>query len=64
MIRMSTFNEVIKTLKEKSRAELQEVADDAGLSFHTLIKLVNGQTPNPRIRTVEPLIKWYARRAA
>jgi len=61
---MDTFNEVIKTLKKHSRAELQQVADDVGISFHTLVKLANGQTPNPRIRTVEPLLKWHAKRGA
>ncbi len=33
------------------RGELGELAEKSGVSYHTLIKVHNGQTPNPRVGT-------------
>jgi predicted transcriptional regulator len=47
---------------EKGR--LEAVAKESGVPFHTLLKIVNGQTENPRIKTVEKLLNYVEREAA
>ena len=38
-----------------SREELKRLASVTGVPFHTLRKISSGETPNPRIGTVEPI---------
>lgn len=44
------------------RGELGDLASVCGVSYHTLIKIHNGQTPNPTVATFvrieEGLAKW------
>lgn len=47
---------------EKQR--LEEVAKRSGVPFHTLLKIITGETANPRIKTVEKLLRWTERQAA
>jgi predicted transcriptional regulator len=47
---------------EKGR--LEAVSKEANISFHTLLKIVTGETSNPRIKTVEKLLRWAERQHA
>lgn len=46
------------------RDRLEEVAKESGVPFHTLLKVITGETANPRIKTVEKLLRWTERQAA
>ena len=53
----TTIGETIKKLrleKEVSQDKLSKLAD---VAFHTIVKIESGETPNPTIDTVDPLIK-------
>ena len=58
---MITYNELENKLASMSNSDLERLAIGAGVPFNTLLKLKNGQTKNPRIRTVESLINYLAR---
>jgi len=47
---------------EKQR--LQEVAMAAGVPYHTLLKIVKRQTADPRVSTVDNLLKYFREREA
>lgn len=47
---------------EKDR--LQEVATAAGVPFHTLLKIVKGETADPRVSTVDSLLKYLREKEA
>lgn len=44
------------------KAELERIATGAKVPFHTLRKIQSGETQNPRIATVENLMRFYGRR--
>ena len=43
---------------------LEEVAGKSGVPFHTLLKIVKGETANPRVKTVQKLLNYIGRMAA
>ncbi len=47
---------------EKSR--LEATAQAAGVPYHTLIKIVNRQTGDPRVSTVDSLLRHLRQREA
>lgn len=52
----------LPTAAEKDR--LQEIATAAGVPYHTLLKIVKGETADPRISTVDSLLKYLREREA
>jgi predicted transcriptional regulator len=46
------------------KAKLEAVAKGSGVPFHTLLKIVKGQTANPRILTVQKLLNYVYAKAA
>ena len=50
--------------KPDDREGLQRVADSAKVSIHTLRKIVTGETSDPKLSTVEPLLRYLEREAA
>ena len=54
-----TAEEIRKRLAPLSWAELKELADDAGLPFHTIRKIASGETTDPRSSTVEALSEYF-----
>lgn len=57
---MSDFEYVRRRLpRPKDKAELEVVAKGSGVSVHTLLKIVNGQTEDPRTSTVSRLAIYY-----
>lgn len=60
---------VLDRLKEKlpapsERAQLEAVASGSGVPFHTLLKIVNNATKDPRASTVQRLLDYVESRAA
>lgn len=54
-------------LAPMTMAQLEQLADRAGVPFTTLVKVRNGQTENPRLETVcaiWPLLSDQERKAA
>lgn len=43
---------------------LERVARDSKVPYHTLLKIANGQTEDPRVSTVEKLQRYFERAAA
>lgn len=39
--------------------KLEAIATGAGVSVHTLLKIWNGETADPRVSTVEHLIRYF-----
>jgi len=56
---MMQFNQVLSRLQTLPRSELAHVSKGSKVPFHTLIKIWNGKTPNPRIRTAEALAEYF-----
>ena len=52
------FNFLLKQIQAVPRTDLHIVATGAVVPLGTLIKIWTGETPNPRIRTVENLAKY------
>lgn len=44
---------------ERFHDRLQEIAKGAGVPYHTLLKIANGQTTDPRVSTVENLLRYF-----
>jgi predicted transcriptional regulator len=45
----------LRTIKG-SRGSLEQFAANSGVPYHTLLKIVSGETKDPGIRTVEKLL--------
>lgn len=60
---MSTNVEPILTFVrrklEESRGDWVEIARVSGVPYHTLTKVAQGSTPNPRIDTVQRLVDYF-----
>lgn len=50
----NSFDSLVRTLPT-DKARLEAIAVVSKVSYHTLLKIANGQTRNPRIRTVEAI---------
>jgi hypothetical protein len=55
---MDSLTLIRSRLGSATRVELKAVAEFTGVPFHTLRKIVDGETRNPRFNTVEPLRKF------
>ncbi|OFZ67941.1 MAG: hypothetical protein A2V79_05475 [Betaproteobacteria bacterium RBG_16_56_24] len=55
--------DILHFVKEKidacSYKELETVSLDTGVPYGTLMKIKAGQTDNPRINTIQPLLKYF-----
>jgi len=60
---MSTNVEPILTFVrrrlDESRGEWVEISRVSGVPYHTLTKIAQGATPNPRIETVQRLVDHF-----
>lgn len=60
---MSTNVEPILTFVrrklDESRGEWVEISRVSGVPYHTLTKIAQGATPNPRIETVQRLVDFF-----
>ncbi len=60
---MSTHVEPILTFVrrrlDESRGEWVEISRVSGVPYHTLTKIAQGATPNPRIETVQRLVDHF-----
>lgn len=60
---MSTTVEPILTFVrrklDESRGQWVEIANASGVPYHTLTKIAQGATPNPRIDTVQRLVDHF-----
>lgn len=60
---MSTNVEPILTFVrrrlDESRGEWVEISRVSGVPYHTLTKIAQGATPNPRIETVQRLVEFF-----
>lgn len=59
--------DLLAQLKEKlpaadDAAELVAIAAGSGVSIHTLRKIVTGETADPRVSTVQSLMRYYLKR--
>jgi predicted transcriptional regulator len=43
---------------------LERIARDSNVPYHTLLKIANGQTEDPRVSTVEKLQRYFEEREA
>lgn len=55
---MDSLALVRSRLEHATRQELKAVASFTGVPFHTLRKIVDGETRNPRYHTIEPLRRY------
>lgn len=44
---------------DESRGEWVEISRISGVPYHTLTKIAQGTTPNPRIETVQRLVDYF-----
>lgn len=58
---MKTYSDLVEWLATLDWPAMARVAADTGVSINVISKLRDGRVPNPRIKTVEPLMQ-YARR--
>lgn len=62
-VRPPSPEEVRKHLESLSHAEVTALAAESGVPFTTLWKIRQGDTPNPRLKTVHDLWPELQRRA-
>ena len=41
------------------REKLEEIAKGADVPYHTLLKIAKGETEDPRVSTIENLIRYF-----
>lgn len=46
---------------KNEKALLEKIANGSGVPYHTLLKIANGQTDDPRISTVDNLITYFSK---
>ena len=62
---MSTIlTPLIAKLKEAGSEQWEQIAKEAGVERFFPKKLVYGERPNPTIRNIEPLIRYFERKEA
>jgi predicted transcriptional regulator len=55
----STSVQFIVDALQKSKGRWMEIANDTGVPYHTITKIAQGRTENPRINTVDALDKYF-----
>jgi predicted transcriptional regulator len=61
------MEDLLKYMVKNLRADpdaLEEIAKRSGVPYHTLLKIAKGYTDNPKLRTVEKLLKYFRQREA
>lgn len=58
------LDEIRQRLASLSWSQLETLADEAGVPFHTLRKIATGETRDPRMSTAEQLREYFERQAA
>lgn len=46
------------------RQALEEIATGANVPYHTLLKIAKGETHDPRVSTIDSLIRYFREREA
>lgn len=65
MSKKTLLEELLALLPPASeRGRLEDIAQQAGVPYHTLLKIVNRQTTDPRVSTVDNLLRHLRERAA
>lgn len=41
------------------RERLEQIADGSDVPYHTLLKIAKGETEDPRVSTVENLLRYF-----
>lgn len=41
------------------KERLEEIAKGSSVNYHTLLKIANGQTDDPRVSTIEGLVRYF-----
>jgi predicted transcriptional regulator len=60
---------ILKYVRERlpapnDRTRLEEIAKGAAVPYHTLLKIASGETTDPRVSTVENLLRYFQEREA
>jgi transcriptional regulator with XRE-family HTH domain len=58
---MDIIERLRSDLRGAKKSQIEALAVDMGIPKGTLTKIVNGQTPNPRYRTVKAIQSYYDR---
>lgn len=61
--------DLLETVKAKmpaanDRIGLEALAKDSGVPYHTLLKIAKGETSDPRVSTVQSLLRHFEERQA
>lgn len=54
-----TSMDFIRARLPQDKQQLERIAEGANVPFHTLRKIAYGETNNPRISTVESLLRYF-----
>lgn len=60
---------LLKYIRERlpapgEKEQLEAIAKGADVPYHTLLKIANGETADPRVSTVENLIRYFREQEA
>jgi predicted transcriptional regulator len=58
------IEEIRRRLNDLSWSQLESLAGEAGVSFHTLRKIATGETADPRMSTADRLRAYLERKSA
>jgi predicted transcriptional regulator len=50
--------------KPGERDRLEEISKGAGVPYHTLLKIVTGETRDPKVSTIDNLLRYFRTREA
>lgn len=61
---MAPDESLLKYVRERlpepgDKVRLEEIAKGADVPYHTLLKIAKGETTDPRVSTVENLIRYF-----
>lgn len=55
---------LVRLPQATDKERLQQIATDAGVPYHTLLKIVKRETADPRVSTVNALLQYFREREA
>lgn len=57
-VRMMSLADIVRRLQDAPHGALRQLERDTGVPYGTLRKIKDGQTTNPGLATIEPIVAW------
>lgn len=54
-----SIGDFLRRRLDEEKGNWPQIADESGVPYGTLEKIAQGDTLNPQLKTVEPLLAWF-----